>query len=190
MRNRLAALCCLVLLAAAPAAAQLEWDKRNVNRPVPNPTPVVAQRELIVAEVKRLLERERIPIQSETLDDSRGVTTITTERVVFARGIVARTQIGHFAEIGPASVHDVIRGRVALRIEIAPSTPSTTMVGISATFEALKQEAAQTWFAAPSRGLLEDKFLKHIVMNLVGTTFEDVRPDESILTGEASSEEP
>jgi hypothetical protein len=182
VRNRLAALCCLLLLSAAPAAAQLEWDKRNANRPVPNPSPVVATREQIVAEVKRLLERDEIPVASESQDETRGIYVITTERVVFARGIVARTQIGHFADIGPASAHDVVRGRVSLRIEIAPSTPSTSMVGVAATFEALKQEAVQSWFAAPSLGLLEDKFLKHVIMNLVGTTFQDVRPDESILT--------
>jgi hypothetical protein len=182
VRNRIATLCFLLALAAAPAGAQLEWDKRNPNATIPNPTPVVAQRDQIVAEVKRLLERDEIPIKAEIVDDARGVYTITTEPVVFARGIVARTQLGHFADIGPAAVHDVIRGRVALRIEITPSNPSTSMVGVSAIFEGLKQEAVQTWFSAPSRGLLEDKLLKHIVMNLVGTTYGDIRPDESILT--------
>jgi hypothetical protein len=179
---RLTALCLLLAFAVAPAGAQLEWDKRNPNQTIPNPSPVVAQRDQIVAEVKRLLARDEIPVKSEGVDETSGLYTITTEPVVFARGIVARTQLGHFADIGPASSHDVIRGRVALRVEIAPSSPSTAMVGVSAIFEGLKQEAIQSWFTAPSRGLLEDKLLKHIVMNLVGTTYGDIRPDESILT--------
>jgi hypothetical protein len=81
-------------------------------------------------------------------------------------------------------VQNIVRGRVTLRIEVAPSTPTTSLVGVAATFEGLRQGPTQQWIAASSRGLLEDKILKHMLMDLQGTTFDDVRPDEGILEGD------
>lgn len=178
-RPALAVLAIMVLGAAANA--QLEWDKRTTGKPVPNPTPVVAARADIISEIKELLERNQIPIQSEIQDDPKGAYVIVSGPVVFARGIVAKTQLGHFAEVGAADVQSIVRGRVTLRIEIAPSSPSTSLVGVSGVFEGLQQGGVPQWIKAPSRGLLEDKILKHVLMDLVGTTFDDVRPDESIL---------
>ena len=77
-------------------------------------------------------------------------------------------------------------------------------LGLSAglTFAAGKQIQASTPAAAPTqqrkaetvvvpdlrnqafvfaKGLLEDKILKHVMMDVMGTSFDDVRPDESIL---------
>lgn len=177
----IAAVALIVAAAVAAPAAQLEWDKHRTGKPIPNPTPVAAARADIIAEVKELLSRNEIPIKSENADETRGTYVIVTEPVVFARGIVAKTQLGHFADLGAVEVQDIVRGRVTLRVEISPSSPTTSLVGVSATFEGLRQGPAQQWIAAPSRGLLEDKLLKHVVMDLQGTTFDDVRPDESIL---------
>jgi hypothetical protein len=178
-RIALAALALPLLLTAA--AAQLEWDKHTTGKPVPNPAPVVASRADIVSEVKELFERNEIPVEGETQDETKGSYVITSAPVVFARGIVAKTQLGHFAEVGAPEVQNVVRGRVALRVEISPSNPTTSLVGVSAIFEGLQQGPAQQWTKAPSKGLLEDKILKHMMMDVMGTTFDDVRPDESIL---------
>ena len=40
----------------------------------------------------------------------------------------------------------------------------------------------QRWIETPSLGLLEDKILKALITNLTGRTFEDVKPDDGILT--------
>ena len=181
MLKRIALAVLALPLLTAAAAAQLEWDKHTTGKPVPNPAPVAAARADIISEVKELLGRDNIPIQGETQDETKGAYVITTEPVVFARGIVAKTQLGHFAEVGAPEVQNVVRGRVVLRIEISPSNPTTSLVGVSATFEGLQQGPAQQWLKTPSKGLLEDKILKHMMMDLMGTSFDDVRPDESIL---------
>lgn len=171
----------MVVSVSVAASAQLEWDKRRPLKPVPNPSPVGAARVDIISETKALLERNQIPVKSESAEDESGRYVIVTEPVVFARGIVAKTQLGHFAEIGAARVQDISRARVQLRIEISPSNPTTSMVGIAATFEGLRQGAGQEWIGTPSLGLLEDKMLKVLITNLTGRTFEDVKPDEGIL---------
>lgn len=181
MRLRLALVAIVLAAASSVAVAQLEWDKHTTGKPVQNPAPVAAKRADIITEVKELLSRNEIPVKAETEEETKGSYVITTEPVVFARGIVAKTQLGHFAEVGAPEVQGLVRGRVTLRIEIAPSTPATSLVGVSATFEGLRQGPSQAWVKWPSRGLLEDKLLKHVIMDLQGTTFDDVRPDESIL---------
>jgi hypothetical protein len=166
---------------AAAAPAQLEWDKRKTGKPVANPASVVANRADVIAEIKELFGRNEIPIASENADDSKGTYVFVAQPIVFARGIVALTQLGHFAEVGAPDVQSIVRGRVTLRVELAPSNPTTQLVGVSAVFEGLRQGPDQRWVRTPSRGLLEDKILKHVMMDVQGTTFDDVRPDESIL---------
>lgn len=170
-----------VLATSSVAPAQFEWDKHTTGRPVQNPAPVAAKRADIISEVKELLDKNQIPIDGEHEDETKGVYVFTTQPVVFGRGIVALTQLGHFAEVGAPDVQNVVRARVTLRIEVAPSTPTTCLVGVSATFEGLRQGPSQQWVRSPSRGLLEDKFLKHVIMDVQGTSFDDVRPDENIL---------
>lgn len=174
---------CLVLMTVSVgASAQLEWDKKKPLKPVENPSPVGASRVDIISETKALLAKNEIPILSETAEEEGGKVTIVTEQVVFGRGIVAKTQLGHFAEIGASSVTDISRARVQIRIEIAPSTPTNSLVGVSAKFEGLQQGMGQRWIETPSLGLLEDKILKSLITNLTGRTFEDVKPDDGILT--------
>ncbi len=182
MTTRLApALLIIIATVASAAATQLEWDKRTTGKPVANPTPVTATRADVISEIKELLDRNQIPVANENQDETSGAYVVVTEPIIFARGIVAKTQLGHFAEIGAPEVQNVVRGRVTLRIEVSPSSPTTQLIGVSGVFEGLQQGPAQSWIKVPSRGLLEDKFLKHALMDLQGMTFDDVRPDESIL---------
>lgn len=171
----------VLTMSTAASSAQLEWDKKKPLKPVENPSPVAASRVDIISETKTLLAKNEIPILNETSEEEGGKHTINTEQIVFARGIVAKTQLGHFAEIGASSVQDISRARVQIRIEIAPSTQTSSLVGVSAKFEGLRQGMGQQWIETPSLGLLEDKILKSLITNLTGRTFEDVKPDDGIL---------
>ncbi len=184
--KRLAVVVVVAGFVSASASAQFEWDKPKTLRPVSNPTQIAANRADVISEVTDLLARNDITIASQTDDETKGATVFVTEPVVFARGIVAKTQLGHFAEVGASEVTNIVRGRVTLRIEVLPSSPTMSLVGASAMFEGLRQGPGQEWIKTTSRGILEDKFLKHVLMDIQGTTFDDVRPDESLLTaGEA-----
>ena len=171
-----------VLIFSAVSSAQLEWDKKHPLKRLPNPNPVSASRDDIVKEVKALFAKNQIPVKSENLDETRGIYVLTSDSVVFARGIVAPGQFGHFADTSDIRTQSVIRGRVTIRVEIAPTTPTSALVGVYGTFEGLRQGPNQGWISAPSRGLLEDKILKHVMMDLTGATYgDDVLPDEDIL---------
>lgn len=181
MIKRLAVLLLLFTALQAGASAQLEWDKPKAGRPIPNPSSINTNRDEISRIVQEILARNGIPVKVENMDDNRGTVTIVTEPVVFARGIVAQTQLRHFAEVGASEVTDITRGRVSLRIEVSPASPTSTIVGVYGTFEGFAQGTIPKWVPTQSKGILEDKFLKQVVMLALGTTFDDLEPDDSLL---------
>jgi hypothetical protein len=73
-------------------------------------------------------------------------------------------------------LQNVVRGRVALRIEIAPSTPTASRVGVFGTFEGQRAGSLE-WAKAPSRGILEDRVLRYLVTAVSGGTLEGADDD-------------
>jgi len=168
---RFIAVLALVLGISTAAFAQLEWDKPSKPKPFANPSSVRVARDEAIPIVKKILEEQGFVVKSETLDQSRGVSVITTEPLVFTKGLVADTQFKHFADVRAASVQRFVRGRVTLRVEVAPVDPSSSSVGIGATFQGLVERAIQPeWISAPSKGLYEDRLLCFVVTRANGDT--------------------
>jgi hypothetical protein len=176
MLRRVTIVGCVLLAVAGLASAQVGWDKHRPTKPLPNPSPVNGTREQIVSNVKALLSRNDIPLKDEGTDGRNGSYVITTEPVVFARGLIAGTQLGHFAETKDPGLQNVVRGRVKLRIEIAPTTAAASKVGVYGTFEGLRAGSTE-WVAAPSRGILEDRVMRYLVTALSGGTLEEAEDD-------------
>jgi hypothetical protein len=154
----------VIAAAAVTSPAQLEWDKPSRRKPFPNPSAVRVSRDDAVKVVKQVLEEQGLPVKSESLEESRGVILVTSEPVVFTKGIVADTQFRHFAEFAGSSVRKIVRGRVTLKVEVAPTNPAASSVAISAHFEGLAEGATQSqWVAGQSRGLYEDRLLCIVV---------------------------
>jgi len=168
-------------LCAGISTAQLSWDKRPTGIPIANPTAIQGSQDDVLKQVKLLIDRNHIALASDTRDEDRGIEVMVTEPLVFARGIVATSQVGHFAKVDGRLSTNLIQGRVTIRIEITPSSPTTSLVGVSTKFEGLVQSAGQTWTTFPSRGHLEDRILKHLVMGVTGQAFDDVKADDMIL---------
>ena len=171
----------VVSLAAGCASAQLTWDKHATGIPIANPSAIQGKQDDVLRQVKLLVDNNHITLASETRDEQRGVVVLVTEPQTFARGIVATSQVGHFAVVPNRYASNLIQGRVAITIEITPSSPTTSLVGVATKFEGLLQAAGQTWTVFPSRGLLEDRVLKHLVMGVTGQAFDDVKPEDMIL---------
>jgi hypothetical protein len=172
--RRLAVTLAVLAALAAPGRAQLEWDKPKVNRPLPNPSPVRMDRDHAVALAKAVLAEKDYAVKGEDCDHAQGGCVLTTEPKVFTRGIVAGTQYRHFADLGASDVRQVSRGRVALRVEVSPSSTTQALVGVYGTFEGLVQSpSGSQWVASPSRGLLEDEILRCIVARSQDRPCED-----------------
>jgi hypothetical protein len=161
----------LVVSVSAVCHAQLEWDKPSKPKPFANPSPVRISRDDAAQIVRKVLEEQGFTIKSDAIDQARGVIAITTEPLVFTRGLVADTQFKHFADVRSAAVRKFVRGRVTLKIEVAPVTTTSSTIGIGAIFEGLAEGAIQSeWVQAPSRGLYEDRLLCFAVTRANGDT--------------------
>lgn len=171
MRKQIAIATIVLGAVAAIASAQVGWDKHRPTKPLPNPSPVNGTREQIVEHVKTLLTRSSVAIKDEGVDPTNGNYFIRSEEVVFARGLVAGTQLGHFAETSDPGLQKVVRGRVTLRIEIAASTPTASRVSVFGTFEGQRAGSLE-WSKAPSRGILEDRVLRYLVTAVSGGPVE------------------
>lgn len=166
----------VVAALSVAASAQLEWDKSRADRPLPNPSRVSLGRDAAVAAAKRVLEKEEFVVKSATTDERTGLTTILTESRVFARGLVADTQFDHYAELGASDVRGIVRGRVVLRVEVAPTNVSTVNVGVYGTFEGLAEGAVgSAWVQSRSRGVLEDNVLRAVVASATGADPESIQ---------------
>ena len=173
-----------VIALATAAAAQMGWDKHRSTKPLPNPSPVSGTRDQIVDAVKVLLTHNDVAIKSEGVNSENGAYVITTEPVIFARGLISGTQLGHFAETKNPGLEQVVRGRVALRVEIASTTPTASRVGVYGTFEGLRAGSTE-WAGAPSRGILEDRVLRYLVTATAGHADDSGGADLFDTSGEA-----
>jgi hypothetical protein len=173
-----------VLALATATAAQVGWDKHRPTKPLPNPSPVGGTRDQIVSAIKALLANNDVTIKSEGVNSENGSYVITTEPVIFARGLISGTQLGHFAETKNPGLQQVVRGRVALRVEIAPTAPTAARVGVYGTFEGLRAGTTE-WATAPSRGILEDRVLRYLVTAVGGHADDGGGADLFDTSGEA-----
>jgi hypothetical protein len=177
--RRLAMVIAVVAALAATGRAQFEWDKPKANTPVPNPSTIRVNREQAIALVKSVLERKAFALKGENCADARGDCVLVTESMVFTRGIVADTQFNHFADLGASEVRGISRGRVAIRVEVSPSSPTQSLVAVYGAFEGLTQEAVGSkWISSPSRGILEDEILRCIVARSEDRDCESMPGDE------------
>ena len=179
MIRRLAPILALISVLAAPANAQLEWDKPDRQKPLPNPSSVRVGRDRALELAKAVLAERSYPLRSATCDETSGVCTITTEPIIFTRGIVAATQFSHFAEHSASDVRHIVRGRVVLRVEVSPTSPTASLVGIYGTFARLSEGAVGSeWTRSPSRGVLEDELLRCLVARADGRECERMPGDD------------
>jgi hypothetical protein len=160
-----------MLVTPAAGSSQLEWDKPSKPKPFPNPSTVRIPRDEAAKIVREVLAEQGFTVKSDALEESRGVLVVQCEPYIFTRGLVADTQFKHFAELPAASVRKILRGRVTLRVEVAPVDVATSSVTIGAAFHGLAEGAVPSeWVAARSRGLYEDRLLCFVVTRANGDT--------------------
>ena len=67
------------------------------------------------------MAKNDVAVKSEGVNSENGSYVITTEPVIFARGLISGTQLGHFAETKNPGLENVIRGRVTFRSLVSES---------------------------------------------------------------------
>jgi hypothetical protein len=157
------------------AAAQIQLSKPKTVKPLPNPSILGAGRDETVKVVKQMLETREIPLDKEDCNANTGECTLISKPVIFIKGISTRSQLQHFCEVPTAGVHNWVKGRYVLRVQITPASPATSQVGVYGKFDGMSDGViGSEWVALVSKGELEDMMLRCIQDRVQGGDCKDI----------------
>jgi len=167
----------LLVLAAVSVVGfgQIQFDRPKTEKPLPNPSIIGAPRDEALTTTKQMLETREIPLDKEDCNPTTGECTLISKPVIFIKGIAARSQLLHFAEVPGSDVRNWVKGRYVLRIQISPASPKTSQVGVYAKFEGMTDAiTGSEWVSLTSKGELEDLMLRCIQRRLDGGDCNDI----------------
>ena len=172
--NRAITAILLVLVVVSGMSGQIQLSKPKAEQPLPNPSIIGTARDEILTATKQMLETREIPLDKEDCSQTTGECTLITKAVIFTRGITAKSQLQHYCEVPAAEVRNWGKGRYVLRVQIAPASPRSSLVGVYARFEGMTEGLSGTeWVPLSSKGELEDKLLKCIRDRVRGIDCKD-----------------
>ena len=164
----------VIFSAVTAASGQIQFDKPKGVKPLPNPLILQGARDEVLAIAKQTLETREIPLDKEDCNATTGECTLISKQVVFTKGIPARSQLEHYCQVPTANVHNWVRGRYALRIQINPASPTSSQIGVYAKFEGMTDQGiGAEWVLLVSKGELEDRLLRCIQARLQGGECKD-----------------
>ncbi len=167
----------LVLAAVVTVGAQIQLNKPKAVKPLPNPYIISASRDEVLTVAKQMLETREIPLDKEDCNPTSGECALISKPIIFIKGITTRSQLEHYCEVPAAIVRNWAKGRYVLRIQISPTTPTKSQVGVYAKFEGLAdQVTGSEWVPLTSKGVLEDRLLRCIEDRVLGG---DCQTDET-----------
>jgi hypothetical protein len=157
------------------ATGQIQFDRPKAAKPLPNPSIIGAPRDDVLTVAKQMLETREIPLDKEDCNPTTGECTLICKPVVFIKGITARSQLLHFAEVPGSEVRNWVKGRYVLRILINPASPKTSQVGVYARFEGMTDSiTGSEWVQLTSKGEFEDRILRCIQDRLNGGDCKEI----------------
>jgi hypothetical protein len=164
-----------LLLIAVNVSGQIQFDRPKAAKPLPNPSIVGAQRDELITTIKQMLETREIPLDKEDCNATTGECSIISKPVIFTKGIPAKSQLQHYADMPTRDVRNWSKGRYVLRFQISPASPKTSQVGVYAKFEGMTDGVVGSeWVPLPSKGELEDLMLKCVQDRVQGGDCKDI----------------
>jgi hypothetical protein len=154
----------LLLLSFYPTEtkAQINFDRPKTESPLPNPYSAPAARDVVVQEVIAMIKDMGIDLETDKTRKEEGL--LITKPVIFTKGTVVRSQLGHFSECPASEASTWTRGRYRLQFVIEPVDPAHSKISLTAKIEGETQgQLGNTWVECRSNGRLEDQILRKLV---------------------------
>lgn len=150
-------------------SAQIQLGKTKPEPFLPNPYMIGAPRDEVLTATKQMFEAREVPLDKEDCNQLTGECTLISKPYIFIKGTMTRSQLEHYCEVPAANVRNWTKGRYVLRIQIAPTSPRNSQVGVYCKFEGMADNfTGNEWVPLTSKGELEDKFLRCIEARIHG----------------------
>jgi hypothetical protein len=157
----------LLALGSTTALAQLTFDKPKTEPNLANPYTMGSKREDVMKTAIEIFKACEFPIDEANTNIKEG--KITTKFVVYTRGVTARTDLEHLAEMPASRVRNWVQGRFLLEVLSLPIDPIRTQLQITARIQGrVGDTAEETWVTGASNGNLEDEVIRGIAGQALG----------------------
>lgn len=156
-----------LITASTSAFAQLTFDKPKGEPNLANPYTMGAKREDVMKSALEIFKACDFPIDEAKTNVKEG--TITTKFVIYTRGVTARTDLEHLAEMPASRVRNWVQGRFSLEVQSLPIDQVRMQLQVTARISGRIGDAAEeTWIEGVSNGNLEDEVIRGIAGQTLG----------------------
>ena len=157
----------LLAVASTTALAQLTFDKPKGEPNLSNPYTMGSKREDVMKTALEIFKTCGFPIDEANTNVKEG--KITTKFVIYTRGVTARTDLEHLAEMPASRVRNWVQGRFALEVMSLPIDPLRTQLQVMARIQGRVGDAIEeTWLEGNTNGNLEDEVIRGIAGQALG----------------------
>jgi len=142
--------------------------RTQVVPPLPNPYRITARRDAILKAVADVMRDRKLIVDEAASRPQDGI--IVSQPYTFIKGaVIAKTELGRYADISTSSDRGWTRGRYTLTVEVQPIDGKSANVSVNAKIEGRTDGATGAeWITLRSSGVAEDEFLSTLITNITG----------------------
>lgn len=142
--------------------------RTQVVPPLPNPYRFTARRDAILKAVADVMRDRKLIVDEAASRPQDGI--IVSQPYTFIKGaVIAKTELGRYADITTSSDRGWTRGRYTLTVEVQPIDGTSANVSVNAKIEGRTDGATGAeWTTLRSTGVAEDEFLSTLITNITG----------------------
>lgn len=157
----------LLAIGSTSVFAQLTFDKPKTEPNLANPYTMGSKREDVMKTALEIFKACDFPIDEANTNVKEG--KITTKAVLYTRGVTARNDLEHLAEMPASRVRNWVQGRFSLEVLSLPIDPLRTQLQVTARISGrVGDVAGETWLEGVSNGNLEDEVIRGIAGQTLG----------------------
>jgi hypothetical protein len=144
-------------------------DRTPTTPPIPNPYRFAYRRDAILKAVEDLMLDRKLILDTSASKPSDGI--LISQPYTFTKGtVVARSELGHYAEVTDTASRGWTRGRYTVTVEIQPIDGNNTNVSVNVKIEGRTDGASgPEWVTLRSNGMAEQEFLAALIGSVTGT---------------------
>ena len=157
----------VLAICSTSVLAQLTFDRPKTEPNLANPYTMGSKREDVMKAAIEIFKACAFPIDEAASNPKEG--KLVTKPVIYTRGVTARTDLEHLAEMPASRVRNWVQGRFMLEVLSLPVDPIRTQLQVSAKIQGRIGDAAEeTWIEGVSNGNLEDEVIRGLAGQALG----------------------
>lgn len=162
------------------AGRGINWgkDKTPERKVFSNPYRLASRRDILLGTIKDVLLEKKLVLDEAASKPDKGM--LVTQPFTFVKGtVVAKSELGNYANLPNTSETIWTRGRYSLIIEVQSIDGANNNITVTAKVEGRSETPlGAEWVTLQSSGVAEQKFLAALVEAVTGVSADDKIEDQ------------